>query len=60
MEKGLTIACLVLASLLTLVFVLDLAVGLPFSRQSWLLDVLFALAGGVLIWQGYETYREYA
>ncbi len=60
MEKGLTIACLVLASLLTLVFVLDLAVGLPFSRQSWLLDVLFALAGGVLIWQGYETYREFA
>ena len=60
MEKGLTIACLVLASLLTLVFVLDLAVGLPFSRQSWLLDVLFALAGGVLIWPGYETYREFA
>ena len=60
MEKGLTIACLVLASLLTLVFVLDLAVGLPFSRQSWLLDVLFALAGGVLIGQGYETYREFA
>ena len=60
MEKALTITCLVLAGLLTLTFILDLAVGLPFSRQSWLLDLLFAIAGGILLWQGFETYKELA
>ena len=60
MEKVLTLIGLVVASLLTLVFVLDLAVGLPFGRQSAVLDVLFAIAGGVIIWQSYDTYREFA
>jgi hypothetical protein len=60
MEKALTIASLVLASLVTLVFVLDLAVGLPFGRQSLVLDILFAIAGGFIIWQSYDTYREFA
>ena len=60
MEKAITITCLVLAGILTLVFLLDLVVGLPFGRQSPVLDVLFLLGGLFLIWQGYETYTEFA
>jgi hypothetical protein len=60
MEKILTMIALVVASLVTLVFVLDMAVGLPFGRQSFLLDILFTIAGGFLIWQSYDTYREFA
>jgi hypothetical protein len=57
-EKILTFAAMIIAGLLTLLFVLDLALGLPFERQSVVLDVLFIIGGGFILWQGFETYRE--
>lgn len=57
-EKVLCYASLVLAGLVTLIFLLDLAVGLPFGRASVVLDVLFIIGGAFVLWQGYETYRE--
>jgi hypothetical protein len=58
-EKILTLAAMIIAGLLTLLFVLDLALGIPFGRQSIVLDVLFLLGGGFILWQGLETYREF-
>jgi threonine/homoserine/homoserine lactone efflux protein len=57
-EKILTFAAMIIAGLLTLLFVLDLALGIPFARQSVVLDVLFVIGGAFILWQGYETYRE--
>lgn len=57
-EKILTFAAMIIAGLLTLLFVLDLALGLPFERQSVVLDVLFIIGGAFILWQGFETYRE--
>ncbi len=59
-EKVLCIVSVVIASLLTLIFLLDLALGIPFGRSSAVLDVLFVLGGGFTIWQGIATYREFA
>jgi threonine/homoserine/homoserine lactone efflux protein len=59
-EKILTLIAMVVAGLLTLIFLLDLAVGLPFGRQSIPLDVLFLAGGAFILWQGYETLREFA
>ena len=50
---GIGIACL-----LALVFLVDLAIGIPFKRSSWLTDVLVVSSAGLLIWQGLENYRE--
>lgn len=59
-EKVLCIVSLVIAGLLTLVFLLDLALGIPFGRASIVLDVLFVIGGAFVIWQGIATYREFA
>ena len=57
-EKVLTIVAMVIAGLLTLMFLLDAALGIPFGRQSIVLDVLFILGGAFILWQGFDTYRQ--
>lgn len=59
-EKVLCIVSLVIAGLLTLVFLLDLALGIPFGRASVVLDVMFLVAGVFVIWQSLATYKEFA
>ncbi len=60
LEKILTFAAMGIAGLLTLIFLLDAALGAPFGRQSIVLDVLFIFGGAFVLWQSYETYREMA
>lgn len=59
-EKILTLIAIVVAGILTLIFLLDLALGLPFGRASVPLDILFIGGGAFILWQGLETYREFA
>ena len=59
-EKTLTLIAIIVAGLLTLVFLLDLILGIPFNRSNIVLDVLFTLGGALILWQGLETYREFA
>lgn len=59
-EKVLCWAAMIIAGLLTLIFLLDAALGLPFGRASLVLDILFIIAGAFVLWQGYDTYREMA
>lgn len=58
MEKILTFAAMGIAGLLTLLFLLDAALGVPFGRQSIVLDVMFLIGGGFILWQSIETLRE--
>lgn len=58
-EKVLTIGSLVVAALVSLVFLLDAIIGLPFGRPSLVLDLMFIVGGAFVIWQGIETYREF-
>lgn len=58
-EKLLTIISLVVAGLVILVFLLDLALGFPFNRPSAVLEIMFVLGGAFVMWQGIETYLEY-
>jgi hypothetical protein len=55
-EKILCLASLVIASLVALIFLLDLTLGI-FSRVL-VLDILFLIGAAFVIWQGVETYRE--
>ena len=56
LNKILTFSAIGVASLVTLVFVLDLAAGI-FGRHI-AMDVLFILGAGFLLWQGVETILE--
>jgi hypothetical protein len=44
------------AGLICLIFLLDAALGL--LGRNLVLDILFLLAGGFVLWQGFETSRE--
>ncbi|WP_152052956.1 hypothetical protein [Tautonia marina] len=55
-EKILCFASMIVAGLVALLFVLDLALGI-FGRFI-VLDILFILGAAFVLWQGVETYRE--
>jgi hypothetical protein len=59
-DKYMTIGSMVLAGILTLLFLLDLAIKVPFSRASLVLDIMMVIGGAFVLWQGYEAYREIA
>jgi hypothetical protein len=59
-EKILCMASMIIAGLLTLIFLLDAALAIPFGRASIVLDVMFIIGGAFVLWQGYATYRELA
>ena len=58
MEKWLCLAAMIAAGILLLVFGVDLAFGKPFERQGLATDIMFVVAAGLVLWQGYETWRE--
>ena len=58
-EKILCLSAMIIAGLLTFVFLLDAAVGIPFSRGSVVFDVLASIGGAFILWQGLETYKEF-
>ena len=58
LQKILCGAALAVAGLLGVVFLVDLAVGIPFQRFSWATDLIVLLACGLIIWQGIETWNE--
>jgi hypothetical protein len=55
-DKVLTYAAMIVAGLVCLIFVLDLALAI-FNR-NYLLDIFFILGGAFVLWQGFETSRE--
>ena len=56
--KALCGVALVLSGLLALLFLLDLALAIPFGRFSVFTDLAVIIAAGLIIWQTVETYRE--
>ena len=58
MARGLTIAALAIAVLMLILFGLDLAIKIPFGRQSMLLDICFVVCGLGLALLGLSTWRE--
>ncbi len=60
MSKAMTIVGMVVAGLVALVFALDLATGIPFSKASLLMDVggmIAALVLGYLSWDAMKDVR---
>jgi hypothetical protein len=57
-EKVLSYVSMIIAGLITVLFVVDAAVGIPFGHASRLFDILIALGGGFVFWQALDTIRE--
>lgn len=58
LKKILCMAAMAIAGLLGILFLLDLAIGIPFGRSDITTDVMVVLAAGLLVWQGVETWFE--
>lgn len=58
MAKAMTIAGMVIAGLIGLLFGLDLILGIPFSRASTLVDVVFVISAGVLGYLSWNAFRD--
>ena len=56
-NKVLCYAAIVIAGLVTLIFLLDATLGV-LGRMSLVLDILFIIGGVFVLWQGLETARE--
>jgi hypothetical protein len=60
MGKVLSMLGGVVAALLLLVFALDLALGIPFSGASKVMDVGFIICALILAYLSWSTFREQA
>jgi hypothetical protein len=58
MSKALTIVGMVVAAIVGLVFVLDLALSIPFERASVLMDVGALIAAGLLGYLSWDAMRD--
>ncbi|MCA9269687.1 MAG: hypothetical protein KDA41_14500 [Planctomycetales bacterium] len=58
MPKIWCIVGMVIASLIFLLFVLDLALAFPFSRAAMLMDILFVISAALLGWLSWSTFQE--
>jgi hypothetical protein len=58
MAKALTIFGIVVAGLLALAFIADMAIGVPFAGASWTMDIGAILAAGVLGYLSWDAYRD--
>jgi len=58
MSKILCIASLALSCLLLLIFLLDLAIGVPFGKANMMMDLGFIVSAGILAAFSFLTMRE--
>ena len=58
MSKAMTIFAMVVAGLLTLLFTLDLIVQIPFQGAKPVMDIGGLIAGAILGYLSYSSFRE--
>ena len=56
--KPLCFSGMIFGTFVVLLFGLDLAIKLPFGRQSWILNTGFIIMGSILIYTGWATQKE--
>ena len=58
MEKGLCWTSMGVAGFLLLLFLLDFFTGIPFSKVSPVVDILGILASGLVVYLGWDAYKD--
>ena len=58
MPKALTISAMVVSALVLIIFLLDLAIGIPFKKASLAMDIGFIICALTLGYLSWSTYRE--
>jgi hypothetical protein len=58
MPKMLSIFGMVIAALILVLFLLDLAIAFPFSRAAMMMDIIFVICAAALGWLSWTTFKE--
>jgi hypothetical protein len=58
MAKAMSIAGMIVAGLLALIFIADLAVGIPFGRYGTMTDVGFVISSLILAYLSWNAFRD--
>jgi hypothetical protein len=58
MAKAMSIAGMIVAGLLALIFIADLAVGIPFNRVGTMTDVGFLVSSLILAYLSWNAFRD--
>jgi|TARA_B100000809_G_scaffold219129_1_gene226156 hypothetical protein len=58
MHKALTIIGMVIAGLIGVLFLLDLVLGVPFKRASFMMDISFLICAAMLGYLSWATFKE--
>ena len=58
MSKALTIFGMVVAGLVALMFIADMAIGIPFGGARWTMDIGAIVAAGVLGYLAWDAFRD--
>lgn len=57
-SKNMIIGSWVVAGLVALVAILDLALGIPFDRRMVVMDVLFLIGAAVIFYIGWDAFQD--
>ena len=58
MAKAMSIAGMIVAGLLALIFIADLAVGIPFGRYGTMTDIGFVISSLLLAYLSWNAFRD--
>lgn len=58
MPKALSMSGMVVAALILILFVLDLAIGIPFARAAMIMDIVFVICALALGYLSWVTFKE--
>jgi len=57
LSKKVIIGSMAAAGLVAAICAVDLAIGIPFKRL-WIMDLLFLLSAGVVLYMAYDAYQD--
>ncbi|TWT87728.1 hypothetical protein Mal64_32710 [Pseudobythopirellula maris] len=60
MPKAMSIAGMAIAGLTLVVFLADLALGIPFGGANMMMDIGFVLGAAILTYLGFNAFRDAA
>jgi hypothetical protein len=58
-SKGMIVGSMVAAGAVAIASAVDLVIGIPFSGHS-VMDVLFLVSAGLVLYMGYDAYKDLA
>lgn len=58
MIKNLLLGSMIAAGLVALLAIADLAMGIPFSGYSMMMDLMFLISAGIVMYMGWDCYKD--